>query len=188
MKLDPLFPNSLFTAHCAKKAFCQWRLEHKSQRVICLFEVILRMEGSERPGEVFRRPSEPGPSLQVSESARGQHQHGGQRRGSGRKRIYEAGYENVRSLACKTISIHTDIYEDWIREKQRHGFKDHSSFAKCLLEFAMNCTAALSNTTSSKTATSIGNICPVIRTAGMRISLHSYIIIYRLIYFSFPVL
>ncbi|CAB4018837.1 Hypothetical predicted protein [Paramuricea clavata] len=41
----------------------------------------------------FRCPTEPGPSFQSPESGT----HGGKRRGSGRKRKHEEGYENVRT-------------------------------------------------------------------------------------------
>ena len=42
----------------------------------------------------------------------------------------------VQSLVWKTISINadaTDVYENWIRERQRHGFKDNSDFTLFLI-------------------------------------------------------
>ena len=61
------------------------------------FFVIFAMESSKSDTDTeqtFRRPSEPGPSFRAPETVRSR---GGKRRGSGRKRKHEEGYENVRS-------------------------------------------------------------------------------------------
>ena len=72
--------------------------------------------------------------------------HGGKRRGSGRKRTYESGYENLRSVIWKTISIHAEIYDEWISERTRHGYKDNSGFAQLLLDSAKNTTVSTAAT------------------------------------------
>ena len=38
------------------------------------------------------------------------------RRGTGRKRVYEAGYQIVHDMLQKTVSIHTSVFGEWIRE------------------------------------------------------------------------
>ena len=53
----------------------------------------------------FRRPLEPGPSFKL---------HGGKRRGSGRKRKHEEGYDKARTVIWRTISLHKDVYDEWI--------------------------------------------------------------------------
>ena len=66
------------------------------------------MESSKSDTEdIFRRPTEPGPSFRPPEAVRSR---GGKRRGSGRKRKHEEGYENVRSSLRKTISLHANVY------------------------------------------------------------------------------
>ena len=58
--------------------------------------------------DTFRRPTEPGPSFRPPEAVRSR---GGKRRGSGRKRKHEEGYENVCSISLrKTISLHANVY------------------------------------------------------------------------------
>ena len=58
--------------------------------------------------DTFRRPTEPGPSFRSPEAVRSRV---GKRRGSGRKRKHEEGYENVRSISLrKTISLHANVY------------------------------------------------------------------------------
>lgn len=87
------------------------------------------MESSEREDDVnFRVPEQPGPA----EGATGGP--GGKRRGAGRKRIHEAGYESVRDLFWKTMSIRTTVFEEWKMERERRGFKNNTEFARFLLE------------------------------------------------------
>ena len=63
---------------------------------------------------------------------------GGKRRGSGRKRKHEEGYENVRSSLWKTISLHANVYEEWMALRTAHNFKENSAFAQFLLKRAAN--------------------------------------------------
>ena len=80
--------------------------------------------------------------------------HGGKRRGSGRKRTYEAGDERVRSVIWKTFSVHTEVYEEWMQERESYGFKDNSSFARFLLE------RAKSNDTAVTTSADLESLPP----------------------------
>ena len=88
------------------------------------------MENSEREDDVnFRVPE------QLGESAEGASRGpGGKRRGAGRKRLHEAGYESVRDLFWKTMSIRTAVFDEWKMERERHRFKNNTEFARFLLE------------------------------------------------------
>ena len=101
------------------------------------------MDGSERP------ESEPTTSgtFVVPKSVP---LHGGKRRGSGRKRTYDAGYERVRSVIWKTFSVHTEVYEEWLTERESYGFKDNSSFARFLLETAKSSGTAVTTSAVSE--------------------------------------
>ena len=55
--------------------------------------------------------------------------------------------KRVRSVIWKTFSVHTEVYEEWMRERESYGFKDNSSFARFLLERAKS-----SNTTVTTSA------------------------------------
>ena len=104
----------------------------------CAFFVIFAMESSKSDTDTeqtFRRPSEPGPSFRAPEAVRSR---GGKRRGSGRKRKHEEGYENVRSSLWKTISLHANVYEEWMALRTAHNFKENSAFAQFLLKRAAN--------------------------------------------------
>ena len=68
-----------------------------------VFRIDSAMDHSERPES---EPSTSGTFL-VPKSVP---LHGGKRRGSGRKRTYESGYERVRSVIWKTFSVHTEVY------------------------------------------------------------------------------
>ena len=101
------------------------------------------MDGSERP------ESEPTTSgtFVVPKSVP---LHGGKRQGSGRKRTYEAGYECVQSVIWKTFSVHTEVYEEWMTERESYGFKDNSSFARFLLETAKSSGTAVTTSAVSE--------------------------------------
>ena len=58
----------------------------------------------------------------------------GKRCGAGRKRLHEEGYESVRGLIWKTISLHDYVFEDWVKERRRLGFASNNDFALFLLE------------------------------------------------------
>ena len=73
----------------------------------------------------FRRPLEPGPSFKL---------HGGKRRGSGRKRKHEEGYDKARTVIWRTISLHKDVYDEWIDLRSSSNIKDNSEFARYLLQ------------------------------------------------------
>ena len=77
----------------------------------------------------FHQPDEPGPSSRATSDG-----HGGTRHGAGRKRIHEEGYKSVRSVLWKSISVHTNVYEEWLKERQRRGFTNNSDFARFPLE------------------------------------------------------
>ena len=104
------------------------------------------MDGSERP------ESEPTTSgtFVVPKSVP---LHGGKRRGSGRKSTYDAGYERVRSVIWKTFSVHTEVYEEWMTERESYGFKDNSSFARFLLETAKSSSTAVTTSAVSENST-----------------------------------
>ena len=53
---------------------------------------------------------------------------------SNRKRPLDnsSSYKKVKFLLWKNISLHTNVYDDW-NEMKKHGYKDHSSFARFLL-------------------------------------------------------
>ena len=79
--------------------------------------------------ESFHQPDEPGPSSRATSDS-----HGGTRHGAGRKRIHEEGYKSVPNVLWKSISVHTNVYEEWLKERQRRGFTNNSNFARFLLE------------------------------------------------------
>ena len=102
------------------------------------FFVIFAMESSKSDTDTeqnFQRPSEPGPSFRAPEAVRSR---GGKRRGSVKKRKHEEGYENVRSSLWKTISLHANVYEEWMALRTAHNFKENSAFAQFLLKRAAN--------------------------------------------------
>ena len=54
----------------------------------------------------------------------------------------EGGYKRVKDLLWKTLSLHTDVHEEWIRiiRDQCRGFKNNSAdFAANLLEGKKKC-------------------------------------------------
>lgn len=67
-----------------------------------------------------------------------------------RKRTYEAGYERVRSVIWKTFSVHTEVYEEWMTERESCVFKDNSSFARFLLERAKSSGTAVTTSAVSE--------------------------------------
>ena len=56
---------------------------------------------------------------------------GGSRRGVGRKRLHEGGYRNVQNILWKDITVHTDVFNEWV--KDLYGFTNNSDFAGFLL-------------------------------------------------------
>ena len=86
----------------------------------------------------FRPPDEPGPSFRSV----GAQPHGGKRRGAGRKRQYDEGYQKARASTWKTIAIHKDVYDDWMSLREALDFKENSTFAKTLLQCARNANLA----------------------------------------------
>ena len=64
------------------------------------------------------------------------HKCGGKQPGAGKKRAHVSGYKQVKSLLWKNISLHTSIFNDWVKLKEDLGFKDHSHFAHYLLDTA----------------------------------------------------
>ena len=95
----------------------------------------------------FRPPDEPGPFFRVPENI--SRMHSGKRRGSGRKRKHDERYENIRSSIWRTISMHKDVYDEWIHMREQHNFKDNTTFARFLLQRAQNdpCRDDVSNVT-----------------------------------------
>lgn len=79
----------------------------------------------------FRVPGEPAPVLGRERQRTGK---GGKRRGSGRKRVHEEGYESVRSQLWKNISVHATVYEEWTEQRNKLKFTNHTEFARFLLE------------------------------------------------------
>ena len=62
---------------------------------------------------------------------------GGSRRGAGRKRLHEGGYRNVQNILWKNITVHTDVFNEWVKMKDLSGFTNNSDFAGYLLEILM---------------------------------------------------
>ena len=59
---------------------------------------------------------------------------GGKRRGAGRKRLHEEGYESFRGLIWKTILLHDYVFEDWVKERRRFGFALNNDFPMFLFD------------------------------------------------------
>ena len=114
---------------------------------------------SEEEDPIFRLPGQPAPIVEEKRQA------GGKRRGSGRKRLYEEGYESVHGLIWKTMSLHTNIFEQWTNERKRRGFKTNNDLAIFLLEIAK--TRPAGQSTSGESTLTIGEE-PQSETMSMR--------------------
>ena len=79
--------------------------------------------GQSGSDDTFRVPEQPAP---VSS-------HGGRRRGAGRKKVHEGGYTAVRDLQWKTVAMHSNVFEEWVRHRDRLEFKNNTDFAQYLL-------------------------------------------------------
>ena len=58
----------------------------------------------------------------------------GSRRGAGKKRLHEGGYRNVQNILWKNITVHTDVFNEWVKMKDLYGFTNNTDFAGFLLD------------------------------------------------------
>ena len=59
---------------------------------------------------------------------------GGSKRGAGRKRLHEGGYRNIQNILWKNVTVHTNVFNAWIKMKDIYGFTNNSDFAGFLLD------------------------------------------------------